>query len=306
MQKPVPLPAFRIVPQRRPETTVVVTGQDIGDGESVMRHLLHTQRTEVDMGVVISPCPQTRKAYEQMLPSTHVHSTYSRSRLGAMCEAQARLGAERPAAPGRHVAIVLDGVQLQRADGRGLDESVRFLLANGVCMDMSLFLRVDPAAPWVPRKWGGHVHTWVFAPSIAGDGALLARAFHEVLRDGFATLDDCRAAFESLQAHEYLVFRPHTARRRLPALYKLDVGEPLPDFRLGADWVWRMHYKYASEKHLQPCTTVTHGAPRRPAGARHPRSTARQQTAPSTRTAGSTPAHEPCKGIPPCLRRGQT
>ncbi len=220
----------------------VVVGPDGNENgtTAVIARLLYHRRTEVDVGVVFCPRPKAQHLYQRFIPSTHVHTLFSSSALHTMYEAQEQIHRWAPCDKHRQLAIVLDGI------GDGIkDKSVHAIIANGRLLSTSLTLGV-PGHHKLPPAYRGNVDMWVFASCLGNSDTALGKAYNEVLHAGFPCWEDCRSAFDALGSNEYLVFHAKRHQARRLAIFKLSLDAPMPPFRIGREWVWRMHGKHVT------------------------------------------------------------
>jgi hypothetical protein len=242
----------------RHDATVLVVGQR-GSGKTVMmQYLLYCMAKRLDTWVVFCPTRDTRQEYEKCIPKCNVHAVYDKKLLGKICDAQKQLsplvigekkegeGEEEKKKEGeglRRVGIILDDCMFDKAEIGG--KAMRYLMMNGR-HDNFFYLNGVQYIVDFPKDLRSQVDTVIVFPEANLE-------YREPLRKNllgvFQTDEQLVRTFkEGLKAHEALVFDSRAYREKRPHLFFCKAQLELPAFRAGADWVWRLYYKYMTRK----------------------------------------------------------
>ncbi len=243
-RRSINLREYKPATMMRSDSTVVVLGPR-GSGKTVfMKWLLWCMKDKLDLPVVFCPTRDTREEYQQFIPRSQVYPVYSKARLSSIYETQRKISAQARSAGAedhgglRNLSIILDDCMFDKEEVRG--KAIRAVMMNGR-HDHVFFVNAVQYVVDFPRDLRSQVDVVVIFPL---SGLFLKGAYEHMLNGAFDSYEECVATFEALREHECLVFDAKAKQKKLPYLFFCKAEKDLPPFRVGADWVWRLYYKY--------------------------------------------------------------
>ena len=264
-RREISLLEYRPETMMRTDATVVVLGPR-GSGKTVfMKYLLWCMRKKIDLPVVFCPSRDTREEYQKFIPRSQVYPVYSKARLSSIYDTQRKISAQAKAAGMqaacegnagphdehhglRNLSIILDDCMFDKEEVRG--KAIRAVMMNGR-HEHIFFVNAVQYVVDFPKDLRSQLDVMVIFPL---SGLYLKSAYEHMLNGAFDSYEDCVTTFKSLREHECLVFDAKAKAKKKPYLFFCKAKYDLPNFRVGADWVWFLYYKYM----VRPENTAQH------------------------------------------------
>jgi hypothetical protein len=235
------LPFYDLDTMLHPDATLLIVGMRGSGKTTFMRNVMYSMRHTLDMAVFMCPSADVRDEFRQFLPSSFIYD-FDAERLATIVNAQGQLAAEAGSSKFdslRRVGIILDDCMFDAKYMRS--KTMRNIIMNGR-HNRFFFMNCTQHAPDFPKGMRGNLDTIVVFPP--ANDEVFDTVYKNLLSGAFQSRDECRAAFDSLQAHECLVYDPKAQTRKLPFIYYCKARPKLPRFRVGCDAFWELHYTY--------------------------------------------------------------
>jgi hypothetical protein len=221
----------------RADATVLITGKRGSGKTTFMRNVMYAMRNKLDVAVLMCPSADVREDFRQFLPSSYVYD-FEIDRLNTIVDCQIKLAAEVGDRL-RNVGIILDDCMYDSKTMK--NKSMRNIIMNGR-HNRFFFMNCTQHAPDFPKSMRGNLDLIVVFPP--PNDEVFKTVYINLLSGAFRTQEECRAAFDTLQAHECLVFDPKAQTEKRPYIFYCKAVHDLPRFRVGSDVFWRLHYTY--------------------------------------------------------------
>ncbi len=220
------------------DATVLITGKRGSGKTTFMRNVMYAMRNKLDVAVLMCPSADVRDDFRQFLPSSFVYD-FEIDRLNSIVDCQIKLAPEVGKERLRRVGIILDDCMYDAKTMR--NKSMRNVIMNGR-HNKFFFMNCTQHAPDFPKSMRGNLDLIVVFPP--PNDEVFKTVYQNLLSGAFRTQEECRAAFDSLNAHECLVFDPKAQTEKRPFIFYCKAQHDLPRFRVGSDVFWRLHYTY--------------------------------------------------------------
>jgi len=232
----------------RNDCTVIVVGQR-GSGKTVlMLSILRDIGPQLDTCVAFCPTRDTREEYERYIPKCFVYPNYDKEHLDRICNAQILLSKRKGKrrADGsldlpklKRIGVVLDDCMFEKNVFSG--PSIRYLLMNGR-HDNFFFMKGVQYVMDFPKALRANIDLAIVFPE---PQLSVRETLRQTLLGIFDTDEALVKVFEDgLQEHEALVFDQRAYREKRQSLFYIKATFPLPHFRLGSNFIWKMYYRH--------------------------------------------------------------
>lgn len=232
----------------RVDCTVMVVGQRGSGKTALMQSILRDVGAQLDTCVAFCPSRDTREEYERYIPKCFVYPSYDKEHLDRICNAQVMLskrkGVRKPDGSLdlpvlRRIGIVLDDCMYDKSLFTG--PSIRYLLMNGR-HDNFFFMNGVQYVMDFPKSLRANIDVAIVFPE---PSMQVRDTLRSTVLGIFDTDEQLVNVFkEGLHEHEALVFDQKAFREKRQCLFFIKATFPLPHFRLGSNFIWKMYYRH--------------------------------------------------------------
>ncbi len=232
----------------RIDCTVMVVGQRGSGKTALMQSILRDIGPQLDTCVAFCPSRDTREEYERYIPKCFVYPSYDKEHLDRICNAQVMLSkrkGERKTDGSldlpmlRRIGVVLDDCMFDKNLFSG--PSIRYLLMNGR-HDNFFFMNGVQYVMDFPKSLRANIDVSIVFPEPSFS---VRETLRSTVLGIFDTDEQLVNVFkDGLHEHEALVFDQKAYRDKRQCLFFIKATYPLPHFRLGSNFIWKMYYTH--------------------------------------------------------------